>query len=92
MAKHWTQTPKGRRRISAILKERHAKKRTQVGKVSKVGKQQTSTASDSIAFAAGYVACWLETYARGHGLSFAVLTDGVGAILRTGPRREELRP
>jgi hypothetical protein len=82
MAKHWTQTPKGRARLKELKEARNAQQ-----KPTEVDLQSNDDQAHLVAFAAGHITCWLDIYARSHGLPTAVLANRVGEVLRSAENR-----
>lgn len=80
--RHWTQTPAGRARMSAIgkLKAHTRKEREHAAD----GAQEKDT---DVAFALGFVTAWLETYASRAGVPASALAYRVGKLLQATARR-----
>ena len=80
--KHWTQTAKGRARMSKLAKGTHAKAKEAAlnGATAEAGKED-------VAFALGFVQSWLETYASRAGIPASALAYRVGKLLSATSRR-----
>lgn len=87
---HWTQTPEGRNRVSVWSKKYHKQKRTAANAKEKeisdypLVEATTGALDTHIAYACGYIECWLYGFARQAGISYPAIAQEVGKVLRNG--------
>lgn len=90
--KHWTQTTRGKEKLSRIMREAHARKKNGSSSPKEEVHGVSTDESLHAAYVFGRFEGWLEVYASTNRVSYTALADAVAALLQGQAVRSVSRP